>query len=329
MLYGVDISNWQSGLVPADLRKFKDEQVDFCICKATEGIDFTDIWCDRFIQNCIDNNILFGFYHFATHGGDAKAEAIYFYNECKGYFGKGIPVLDYEVDNANDIAWCETWLQYVHDLSGVWPMLYISASRCADYTGSWIPSKCGLWVAGYPQTYTDWPVYANEYGDVSHYVKRQTGLDDFNIVEMPYNISPWEFAAIWQFTSELILPGYVGKLDGDVAYMDKAAWGKYAGNPLIVVDNPMANTKPSNELDNLAFDVILGKYGRGKERKKLLGDNYKAVQERVNELYAVANRVIDGYWGNDDDRRIKLEAAGYPYVVVQYIVNMFLTKEWG
>lgn len=312
MLYGVDVSNWQSGLVPSDLRQSAGKEVDFCICKATEGVDFTDIWCDRFVQNCIDNNILFGFYHFATSGGNAKAEAIYFYNECKGYFGKGVPVLDYEVSNTNDVKWCETWLQTVHDLSGVWPMLYISASRCSDYEGSWIPSRCGLWVAGYPYAVNPciWP-------DTNYY--------DY------YDVSPWEFAAVWQFSSEMVLQGYVGKLDADVAYMDRAAWGKYAGNPLIIVGNPITKPtpKPEKTIDDLAYETILGEYGRGKERKKLLGENYKAVQERVNELYSIANRVIEGYWGNGEERKKRLEAAGYPYEIVQYIVNKFLSNYWG
>ena len=195
MLYGIDISNWQSGLKPSMIQKnSKKDRIDFCICKATEGTVFVDKWCDSFIQDCIENNILFGFYHFASHD-DPRKEAEFFFDNCRGYIGKGIPVLDYEVDNANNAQWCEKFMRRFHDLAGVWPILYISASRCSQYGASWIPNKCGLWVAGYPYTMSSW-----------------------TYDEMPYDISPWDDAAIWQFTSQLILQGYVGKLDGDAPY---------------------------------------------------------------------------------------------------------------
>ena len=90
---GIDISNWQKGLIPSSL------DIDFCICKATEGLDYTDPSCDVFVQNCIDNNILWGFYHFAREN-NPEDEAQYFYDNCRNYFNHGIPILDYETDNS-------------------------------------------------------------------------------------------------------------------------------------------------------------------------------------------------------------------------------------
>ena len=202
MLKGIDISNWQANIIPSNL------DIDFCICKATEGTNFVDRFCDAFIQNCKSKNILWGFYHFAREW-KPEQEAQFFYDNCVGYIGQGVPVLDYEVwgNNDNDVEWCERFITKFHELSGVWPMLYISASHCNDFRASaWIPQTCGLWVAGYPNNDTSWVTK-----------------------DIPYDISPWEFAAIWQFTSSLKLSGYNGSLDGDVAYMDKTAWGKYAG----------------------------------------------------------------------------------------------------
>lgn len=287
IMRGIDISNWQSGLQPSKL------DIEFCICKATEGTYFTDKYCDSWVRDCIKNKIPFGFYHFAGNG-TAKSEAEYFVNECLGYFGKGIPVLDYEVDKANNVKWCETWLKTVHNLTGVWPLIYISASRCSEYENSWIPEKCGLWVAGYPYTMSEWTY------DV-----------------MPYDVTPWDCAAIWQFTSQLILHGYVGKLDGDIAYMDKTAWAKYVGKPIIIA-------KPEKSIDDLALETILGEYGTGKDRQKMLGKNYNAVQKRINELYTIANEVIDGKWGNGWNREQALSGAGYPSNTVQLIVNSIL-----
>lgn len=285
---GIDISNWQAGITPSKLG------IDFCICKATEGIGYTDPQCDNFVQNCIANNILWGFYHFARENEPEK-EAEYFYNECKGYFKHGIPVLDYETSNYNNREWCERFLKKLHDLSGVWALIYISASRCGEYEGSWIPDKCGLWVAGYPMAYTDW-------------------IDS----DPTYNIYPFKFAAIWQFTSSLKLGGWT--VDGDIAYMDSYAWMQYAQS----TTEPQIVEKPKNNgksVDDLALETYLGEYGNGEDRKRALGSRYQEVQDRVNEAYRIADEVIAGNWGNGWNRRNALEGAGYSYDLIQRIVN--------
>ena len=87
-------------------------------------------------------------------------------------------------------------------------------------------------------------------------------------------------------------------------------------------------------VDELAKEVIAGKWGAGEERKKKLtaaGYNYSAVQNRVNELLSgktpqksvdeLAREVIQGKWGNGEERRKKLTAAGYNYSAVQNRVN--------
>lgn len=230
MLKGVDISNWQAGIVPSQLG------VDFCIVKATEGVSFTDRQCNRFIENCKANGILWGFYHFARPDlNDGAAEADHFHEQTKGYTGQGVPVLDYEVwGKVNDAAWCEKFLKRYHELTGVWAMLYISASNCSKFAGSWIPEKCGLWVAGYPQIFTDWP--------------------DSTLL---YSIAPWKVCAIWQFTSSLRLAAWNGNLDGDYAYMDAAAWGKYAGasGEAVKPAEPSAPAVPSFALGNYVTQV--------------------------------------------------------------------------
>ena len=304
---GIDISNWQNGLSIYDL------DVDFCICKATEGIGYTDPCCDGFVSECKGKGVLWGFYHFAREN-EPEDEARYFYDECRGYIGKGIPVLDYETSNYDNREWCERFIQAFHDLSGVWAMLYISASRCGEYENSWLPDKCGLWVAGYP-----WDMESYD----------QAG-------DMPYNIYPWPFAAIWQFTSGLVLTGYHEeiideeghtklvpnmRLDGDIAYMDADAWIKYAGSSQ---PTPQPTPQPTDNIDALARQVIAGKFGNGEERKKQLGSLYNEVQARVNEYYEIAEQVIRGDWGNGWNREQALTGADYDYNTVQDIVNDML-----
>lgn len=78
---GIDISNWQNGINLAAV------PFDFVICKATEGTRYVSPDCDRQIQQAVGLGKLVGVYHY-VNGGDAEAEAEYFYEHCKGYVGK-------------------------------------------------------------------------------------------------------------------------------------------------------------------------------------------------------------------------------------------------
>lgn len=298
-LKGIDISNWQNGI---DIAKLN---IDFMICKATEGKTYVDKTCEPYIQKAKSLGKLWGFYHFARENS-AVSEADFFYKNVKGYLGHGIPILDYEVwsKNPNDIIWCEAFIQRFYELSGIYCMIYISASHCKDFAKSWIPSKCGLWVAGYPKNYTNW-------------------IND----SLPYNVSPWQFAAIWQFTSSLRLSGFNGNLDGDYAYMDSISWGKYA--------NSNDGQTQSPNYNELADQVIAGQWGNGQERKDRLEvafgiGTYEKVQAIVNQkLQAtpdyekLATEVIAGKWGIGWNRQQALDNAygSGTYEKVQAIVN--------
>ena len=121
---------------------------------------------------------------------------------------------------------------------------------------------------------------------------------------------------IWQWGIDKI-GGY--DIDGDICFVDYAA------------------KKPTvkKTVDELAHEVIDGKWSNGDERKKQLtaaGYDYYAVQKRVNEiLYTpkksvdeIAREVIHGDWGNGEERKKRLTAAGYDYSAVQKRVNKIL-----
>lgn len=297
MLKGIDISNWQGGLVPHEL------PIDFCICKATEGTSFVDRYCDGFVQDCISHNILWGFYHFNSTD-DPVAEADFFVENTRNYFGHGIPVLDYEVNNPNNVTWVEQFMVRVHELTGVWCMLYTSASWVPQFADSaWIPQTCGLWVAGYPYPYTDW---TND--------------------DMPYGIYPWEFCAIWQFTSSLQIAPAFGGIDGDLAYMDATAWMKYAGSSDTVKPDP-APVQPTLSITELCKQIMRGEWGNGDARYKALSNaGYDAayVQDYLNDMFSIADEVIKGKWGNGDYRKHLLGYYGLDYDLIQSIVNAIL-----
>ena len=101
-----------------------------------------------------------------------------------------------------------------------------------------------------------------------------------------------------------------------------------------------ASAKTNNKtVDELANEVIAGKWDSGDKRKQLLtsaGYDYSAIQTRVNELLSkssspqktteeITKEVIAGKWGNGDERKKKLTAAGYDYDSVQLLVNALMS----
>lgn len=86
-------------------------------------------------------------------------------------------------------------------------------------------------------------------------------------------------------------------------------------------------------VDELADEVLAGKWDNGAERERLLtaaGYDYNVVQKRVNEkLYKktvdeIAVEVIVGLWGNGAERKERLTNAGYDYSEVQERVNQII-----
>lgn len=288
VLKGIDISNWQAGFDISAARP------GFVIAKATEGTTYVDRYCDGFIQDCIKLGIPFGFYHFARFN-DAATEAKFFYENTKGYIGKGIPILDFEVANSNE--WLETWCKTYHDLSGIYPWVYMSSDYINNrgYGTDWIKANCGLWLAGYPKAYTDYPN-----------------------IDCPYAHTGWTLAA-WQFTSSLAMGGM--SIDGDYFYGDRKAWNAYAGVSGDSGSNSAGNGLESYSTLDLAIGTIKGLYGTGADRRKALSSRYDEVQAKVNDIYAKANAVIKGSYGNGETRRKKL---GTDYEIVQYVVNDIL-----
>lgn len=201
---GIDVSNWQPKLNIAKLTG-----IDFVVAKATEGLNFKDPYFKKFMGQAYRKKLCRGLYHFARPN-DAEKEAAYFYKAVKKYVGKCVMVLDIEDNSIPDPSgWARRFTKKFHALSGVWPVLYMSSSYLQAYfkddDGKYLAKKCGLWIAGYPKTYTTYP----------------------NTV-CPYNIAPWEVLAMWQFTDCGIVQGSQYRLDLDYAYMDKTAWMKYA-----------------------------------------------------------------------------------------------------
>ena len=109
---------------------------------------------------------------------------------------------------------------------------------------------------------------------------------------------------------------------------------------------PVEPPKPVlKSVDVIAAEVMAGKWGNGEARKQALikaGYDYAAVQAAVNKLAKgetkpvpkpeppkptkksnaeIAKEVMAGKWGNGEDRKKRLQAAGYDYSAIQAEVN--------
>lgn len=292
MLKGIDISNWQS----VDAVR---EAPDFCIIKATQGTGYVSPTCDQQYQLAKQLGKLRGVYHYAS-GGDPVAEADFFIKNIKGYIKDAILVLDWERgENArfNEHSnWCKRFVDRVHELTGVWCLIYMSASVLSLDNWSKVSSTCGLWVAGYPDNRDSW-----------------------DIPDFIYNTNGW-ILVLWQYTSSN------GRLDRDVAYIDAKAWGKYANPGSEPAPTPKPDTNPLDKYTNeqLADMVIAGKFGNGDERKQKLGSRYDAVQAIVNSkvsttYYTVKPgdclSVIAGRYGVSVDQIVKLNGIANPNLI--------------
>ena len=260
MLKGIDISHWQEGI---DLGAI---DVDFVIIKATEGNGYTDVMCDTFYQKAKSLGKKLGVYHFARPdlGNSGEEEADWFIKETLGYHKEAMLVLDWESGDLTNVAWAKAWLDRVYSKTGVKPVIYMSASvmHSADWS-SVVNADYGLWVANY---------------GTNNGTAQEAVFDR-------YPLKYWSFYALWQYTSKGRLNGYNGNLDLNYFSGDSSAWDKYAGG------SP-SSSKPSNPVetkstDDLAREVIAGKYGNGEDRKNALGSRYDEVQARVNEILGI------------------------------------------
>ena len=112
-------------------------------------------------------------------------------------------------------------------------------------------------------------------------------------------------------------------------------------NSILNGETPSNIASANSDLDSVAQEVLQGQWGNGQERYESLtsaGYDAQAVQDRVNSLLNggqdynnytnlddVANEVIQGLWGNGQERYDSLTNAGYDAQAVQNRVNESLS----
>lgn len=125
--------------------------------------------------------------------------------------------------------------------------------------------------------------------------------------------------------------------------MTKGSSAPKPSKPSKPAPKPAKKPAKKKDINTIAQEVIKGAWGNGDDRRRRLeaaGYNYAAVQNAVNaklgaksnaptrrpgpSLDDVARAVIRGDYGNGEERRRRLTAAGYNYNAVQARVNQLL-----
>lgn len=215
MIKGIDVSshdNFNGSQFKANTEAcYRDS--DFVIVKATQGVTYTHRQCDAIVKRCKNDGKLWGFYHYAG-GNDPIAEAESFYNKCRGYFGNGIPCLDWEsIGNKawGNSNWCRKFVDKIHELTGVWCLIYVQASGRSQVANC--ANDCGLWLAGYPDNRNSW-----------------------EIPNFRYGCSPWETYTIWQYSSSN------EQTDRNVSPLTREQWAAIAKGEKVSISIDDANT---------------------------------------------------------------------------------------
>lgn len=278
---GIDTASYQGCWNGAQA---KASGVQFAFIKLNQGTGYVNPYATCQVNAARANGIREGAYDFAspqTSSPEAEADKFVAEARARGMVGRAIPVLDWEPSAPGGYWGKQTWwaLRWVNRVKSTWgvnPMVYMSAAMIP--TGDWsavVATNAGLWAAGYPRGYM---------GDRL----RDPG-------SVPYSVSPWPFAAAWQYSSSGSVGGVSGAVDVNWFYGDAVTWAKYAGAPASSVTsnattppkNNKTNGAPVADANTLASAVIRGEYGNDPQRRQLLGSRY-------TEVMAIVNRRLSG-----------------------------------
>lgn len=256
-IQGVDISYCQQGL---SYEKLKADGIKFAIIRASvtgtgSHQQSVDSLLNRHVNGCISQGIDYGFYHYscALSVEDAKKEAQFTVNAIKDFPLPAYPVFfDIEEDQ----------------------IAKLGKETATDIVIAFIDEVERL---GYPSG-----VYANP-SWIECYLEKDRILEHNDLWLAHWTSSPKQYGQkLWQ--SGLRYSAGM-KIDADIALVDypaeTSAWYKAHG-----ITSTVSERKT---IEQLADEVLLGKWGNGQERFDNLiaaGYDYYSVQDAVNKIIA-------------------------------------------
>jgi len=346
-LNGIDIASHQEGINIAKV------DADFVIIKVSGGVSYVNdhahgAWKDwkDIADEAIKVGKLVGFYHYACEyntspGG--KKEAEFFLKQLGSYADKGILCLDWENSaEGQSILYAKEFLDTVASKTGSTPLFYARAGYINEVDCSSI-KKYPLWMASYLYRYENGKGYVN---------------DPVNT----WDTGVWPEMTIYQYSSTRLIDGYNSRLDCNKFYGTREDWNKLAGSTtpdpkpsptptvktytyVVVADVLNVRDKRSTITGKIVGSLKKGTVVKVKSVKKNSAGNtwaqiasgkYKGkyiatifhketLARKQKSVDTVAKEVIAGKWGNGEERRKRLEAAGFNYDTVQARVNKLLS----
>lgn len=202
----IDVSRWQGDI---DWAAVKASGIAGAIIKISGGDDglYYDSKATQNYDAVKANGLLVGGYHFAGHT-DPVAEANFFVDGMKPFADNDVFVLDYDSDTSDAVSWVQQFVQRVHDLTGVWCIVYVNGSTKNAHDWSPVATNCGFWIAWYGKDpNADLPV---------------SGI-----------------YVMHQYTSSAQVPGVSGNVDEDAVYMTPEQFDAYGWHPTPAADQPV------------------------------------------------------------------------------------------
>ena len=336
---GMDISAWQDTISTANFKKAMASGIQFVILRVGyTGSSSKKPTIDSVFENNYKNAIAAGlpvgiyFYSLATTAAAAKQEANFVLEKLKGKKITYPVYLDVE-DNATQgkasksalATVCNTFCETIA-ADGYKAGVYASLS--------WFNSKIGTitaphtkWVAQY---YSECQ-YKGAY-DVWQYSSSESvpGIASRTDVNWCYRDFPAELVAkatksVEEIAQE-VLDGKWGSGNDRITNLYNAGYDynavQHRVNELIEQMAEEAHLKAEAEAKAKAEEEARRK--AEEEARHKAEEEAKAKAELIDKL---AHEVLEGKWGSGDDRKKRIEAAGYDYYAVQKRVNEFIEEK--
>jgi len=154
-VYGIDISHHQNNEIDSIIKS--TDSLSFVICKATEGVTYTD---PKFLKNwktIKDHNFLRGAYHFYRCEDDPMTQATFFIKTISDIKNTDIPpIIDFEeggIDPSQSVENIQLALQvFLNEIEKQLkckPIIYTDLNIGNKYLNTNTFSEYPLWIANY------------------------------------------------------------------------------------------------------------------------------------------------------------------------------------
>lgn len=197
IVQGIDVSHYNGAIDWQKVRLLGGKK--FAYLKASEDADYVDWTYERNRAAAKAAGILVGAYHFARPGpgrGDAIAEADHFMATARFTSGELVPILDLEHTGGLSKralgSWVISFLNRVHDRSGIRPAIYVSPTFWTKHVGN----TTKIAALGYDVLW------------IAHWTHDRSP----RVPAANWNGHGW---TVWQFSNKGKVPGIKGRVDFD------------------------------------------------------------------------------------------------------------------